>query len=144
MSDIEPGGGQSPMGAPPPAGPQPPIDRDEPTEEREVPIVGDMVQAVKRTSRFSKEVVATMISLATAAFGVVAALAWNSAITSVFQRYYPQVGQSPIPAARLVALFVYAVVVTLVGVVVIVLMGRLAARINAQPVEFKYPGVPKA
>ena len=85
-----------------------------------------------------------MISLATAAFGVVAALAWNSAITSVFQRYYPQAGTAPIPSARVVALFIYAVVVTLIGVVVIVLLGRLAARINAQPVEFRYPGVPKA
>jgi hypothetical protein len=26
----------------------------------------------------------------------------------------------------------------------IVLLGRLAARIKAEPVEFKYPGVPKA
>jgi uncharacterized membrane protein YjjP (DUF1212 family) len=38
----------------------------------------------KKTTRFSREVVATMISLASAAFGVVAALAWNSAITELF------------------------------------------------------------
>jgi hypothetical protein len=36
------------------------------------------------------------------------------------------------------------VIATLVGVLVIVLLGRLAARINAQPVEFKYPAVPKS
>jgi len=30
-----------------------------------------------------------------------------------------------------------------VGVVVIVLLGRLAARINAEPVEFKYPVAPR-
>lgn len=99
-----------------------------------VPVVGAVVQ---KTTRFSREVVATMISLASAAFGVVAALAWNAAITKVFARYFGSAGE-------ISALFIYAVVVTLVGVVVIVLLGRLAARINAQPVEFKYPVVPKS
>lgn len=92
---------------------------------------------VERTSRFSAEVVATMISLASAAFGVVAALAWNTAITSAFAEAFGTAG-------RLSALFVYAVAVTLIGVIVIVLLGRLAGRIKAQPLEFKYPGVPKS
>ena len=112
-----------------------PQDRPEHRSGADIPIVGDVVQAVKRTSRFSREVVATMISLATAAFGVVAALAWNSAVTAVFAGWTK--------GSRLSALFLYALLVTLIGVVVIVLLGRLAARINAQPVEFKYPGVPK-
>jgi hypothetical protein len=120
MSDVRPESGQ-------PVAP----------EGRGVPVVGDVVHAVKRTSRFSKEVVATMISLATAAFGVVAALAWNTAITKAFEATFGTTG-------TVGALFVYAVVATLIGVVVIVFLGRLAARINAQPVEFKYPGVPKA
>ena len=91
---------------------------------------------VARTTRFSREVVATMISLASAAFGVVAALAWNGAITALFNRYFGE-------GAKIGALFVYALLVTVVGVVVIVVLGRLAARINAQPVEFKYPAPPK-
>lgn len=103
-------------------------------EQRPVPMVGHVVA---RTSRFSREVVATMISLASAAFGVVAALAWNEAITGWFNETYSKGG-------RISALFIYAVVVTLVGVVVIVLLGRVAARINAQPVEFRYPAVPKS
>jgi hypothetical protein len=102
----------------------------------ETPIVGDVVAAMKKTTRFSKEVVATMISLATAAFGVVAALAWNTAITKLFERIFGT-------DAQVSALFVYAVLITLIGVIVIVILGRLAARINAEPVEFKYPGVPK-
>jgi len=129
MSDVEPGTGQTPLT------PGTPVEK-----EREAPVVTGVVT---RSGRFSKEVVATMISLATAAFGVVAALAWNSAITTVFQRYYPLPGTPLIPGGRISALFVYAVVVTLVGVIVIVILGRLAARINAEPVEFKYPGVPK-
>jgi hypothetical protein len=100
----------------------------------EVPIVG---QVVLKTSRFSKEVLATMISLASAAFGVVAALAWNTAITELFTRIF---GKN----ARISALFVYAVLITLIGVIVIVVMGRLAARLSAEPVEFKYPGVPRS
>ena len=102
----------------------------------EVPVVGEVV---KRTTRFSAEVVATMISLASAAFGVVAALAWNTAITRAFERAFG--AQS---AGTIGLLFVYAVVVTLIGVVVIVLLGRLEGRIKAQPLEFKYPGLPKS
>jgi uncharacterized membrane protein YjjP (DUF1212 family) len=99
---------------------------------------GPTVGVVERTSRFSREVVATMISLASAAFGVIAALAWNSAITKWFDSVFRK------NAAEVSALFLYAVIATLVGVFVIVLLGRLAARINAQPVEFKYPAVPKS
>ena len=94
-------------------------------------------QVVQRTGRFSKEVVATMISLASAAFGVVAALAWNSAITRAFAEAFGTAGE-------ISALFAYAVVVTLVGVVVIVLLGRIAARLGTEPVEFKYPGTPRS
>jgi predicted benzoate:H+ symporter BenE len=111
-------------------------EHDQPTQREgaaAVPVVGEMVV---KTSRFSAEVVATMISLASAAFGVVAALAWNSAITSAFTRAFGE-------TATIWALFVYAVLITLVGVIVIVLLGRLAARIKATPIEFKYPGVPK-
>ena len=79
-----------------------------------------------------------MIGLASAAFGVVAALAWNSAITAWFNQIFPGQGR-----ARVSALFVYAVVVTLIGVVVIVSLGRLSARLKAEPVEFKYPTPPK-
>ncbi len=96
-----------------------------------------VTKVVEKSARFTKEVVATMISLASAAFGVVAALAWNTAITSAVARYLHG------DKARISVLFLYAVVITLIGVVVIVMLGRLAARINAQPVEFKYPTAPK-
>jgi uncharacterized membrane protein YjjP (DUF1212 family) len=105
------------------------------------PVVGQMVQ---RTTRFSREVVATMIALASTAFGVVAALAWNAAITAWFNNTFgSEVQAQAIATANISALFIYAVVATVVGVVVIVLLGRLAARINAEPVEFKYPIAPR-
>ena len=103
----------------------------------EGPEEAEVVEAVvRRTARFSQEVLATMISLASAAFGVVAALAWNTAITTLFRQRFGE-------DAEVFALFTYAIVVTVIGVVVIVILGRLAGRLKAQPVEFKYPGVPK-
>ncbi len=90
---------------------------------------------VKRASRFSREFLATVISLATTALGVVAALAWNTALTKAFERF----GSF---SAQLTAYFVYAVVVTFVAVIVIVLLGRVATRVGAAPVEFKYPMKP--
>ncbi len=115
---------------------RPPAGSGDRNEDYDIPpIVGEVVQ---KTSRFSREVVATMISLATAAFGFVAALAWNTAITEVFTRAFGELS-----TAKISALFIYAVLVTVVGVVVIVLLGRLAARLRTEPIEFKYPGVPK-
>ena len=114
---------------------RPPVEPGRAKDELDIPpIVGEVVQ---KTSRFSREVVATMISLATAAFGFVAALAWNAAITEVFTRAFGQLS-----TAKISALFIYAIVVTLVGVFVIVLLGRLATRLRTEPIEFKYPGIP--
>jgi hypothetical protein len=67
----------------------------------------------------------TMISLASAAFGVVAALAWNSAITALVKEVFPS-------GSALVSLFLYAVIVTVIAVIVMVNLGRLAER-HAQP-----------
>src|SRR2546428_3333814 len=95
-----------------------------PEAEREgIPLVGQVVEkttvVVQKTTRFSKEFVATMISLVSVAFGVVAALAWNSAITAWFDDIFKDRMGSKVSA-----LFVYAVVATLIGVTVIVLLGR--------------------
>jgi hypothetical protein len=64
-----------------------------------------------------------MISLASAAFGVVAALAWNAAITELFKLIFP-------PAAGIVGLFVYAIIVTIVAVVVMVNLARAVQRVS--------------
>ncbi len=63
----------------------------------------------------------TMISLATAAFGLVAALAWNSFITELVKTALP--GQS-----GLTELLIYAVVITIIALIVIVSLGKLAER----------------
>lgn len=63
----------------------------------------------------------TMIALASAAFGVVAALAWNSAITALVKQIFGTGGQ-------IVSLFIYAILVTILAVIVMVNLGKLAAR----------------
>ena len=63
----------------------------------------------------------TMIALASAAFGVVAALAWNSAIIALVKQIFGTGGQ-------IVSLFIYAILVTILAVIVMVQLGKLAAR----------------
>jgi hypothetical protein len=65
--------------------------------------------------------IATMISLASAAFGVIAALAWNAFVTEALKQVLPA-------QSGLLGLLIYAVVVTVLAIVVIVWLGRLAAR----------------
>jgi hypothetical protein len=63
----------------------------------------------------------TMISLASAAFGVVAALAWNSAITALVKEVFGTGGQ-------IISLFIYAIIITIIAVIVMVNLGKIAER----------------
>jgi hypothetical protein len=65
--------------------------------------------------------VATMISLASAAFGIIAALAWNTFITDLIKVFLPA-GKGLLPE------LVYAIVITIIGVAVLSQMGKLAER----------------
>ncbi len=61
----------------------------------------------------------TMIALATAAFGLIAALAWNTAITDLIKVFLPA-GKGLAPE------FIYAIVVTILAIVVINGLGKYA------------------
>jgi len=63
----------------------------------------------------------TMISLASAAFGVVAALAWNGAITALVKQIFGTGGE-------IISLFIYAILITVVAVIVMVNLAKLAER----------------
>ena len=63
----------------------------------------------------------TMISLASAAFGVVAALAWNSAITALVRQIFGS-------GAQVISLFLYAIIITIIAVIVMVNLGKVAER----------------
>jgi hypothetical protein len=62
-----------------------------------------------------------MISLASAAFGVVAALAWNSAITALVRQIFGT-------GAQIISLFIYAILITVIAVIVMVNLAQLAER----------------
>jgi hypothetical protein len=69
------------------------------------------------------EIVEKMSALATGAFGLVAALAWNDAIQSLFTLVFGQ-------ASGIAAKFVYAAIITATVVVVTMRLSRLANRIK--------------
>lgn len=75
-----------------------------------------------------KNYLKTMISLATTAFGLVAALAWNSAITALFARIFGE-------ASGIISLFVYAVVITLLVVTITAKLGKLAEKAGLENKE---------
>ena len=69
----------------------------------------------------------TMIALASAALGLVAALAWNEAIRETIRLVLGERG-------GLVGLYVYAVAATVIAVVVLVALARAAARVGGEAV----------
>jgi hypothetical protein len=67
------------------------------------------------------EVIDKLAALVTAAFGLVAALAWNGAIQAIFKKVFgTSEGVGP--------MLVYAVVVTLIAVLATIWVGKAAGR----------------
>jgi hypothetical protein len=71
-----------------------------------------------------RAMIQTMISLASASLGLVAALAWNEAIKALLATL--NLGDN------LAGLFAYAIVATLVAVIVLVWLGKIASRIGGE------------
>jgi Family of unknown function (DUF5654) len=71
-----------------------------------------------------RAMIQTMIALASASLGLVAALAWNEAIKALLAKMH--LGDS------LLGLFGYAMVATLFAVLVLVWLGKIASRIGGQ------------
>lgn len=80
----------------------------------------------------SSEVLDRILQLMTAAFGLVAALAWNDAIQTLFNELFGE-------AAGLAAKFFYAAIITIVVVVVTVRLGRLSERLKKDEEESSAP-----
>lgn len=87
---------------------------------------GHLHKASEEARTFRREVVEKMSALATAAFGLVAALAWNNAIQAIFARFY-----KPNDPSAIWPLIGYAALVTVVGVLIILWIGRIAARLKS-------------
>ncbi len=75
----------------------------------------------------AKMVMQSMIALASAALGLVAALAWNDAIKETIKLFLH--GNE-----SLASKYTYAVLATLLAVVVIVVLARIAAKVGGEAV----------
>ena len=69
----------------------------------------------------------TMITLASASLGLVAALAWNEAIKATITRILGE-------GDGLVGLYIYAVLATILAVIVLLSLARAAARIGGEAI----------
>lgn len=67
----------------------------------------------------------TMITLSSAAFGLVVALAWNEAIKATMKQLF-DLGES------LAALYAYAILATIVGIVVLIYLTKLSAKVGGE------------
>ena len=77
-------------------------------------------------SSFKLEVMDRIVALMTAAFGMVAALAWNSAISKLFEVWLGTTGDA------VLGFLIYAIVVTIIAVAAIVLISRSYSKMKAK------------
>lgn len=73
----------------------------------------------------AKTVMKTIITLVTTAFGLVAGLAWNDAIQKLIESVFDA-------GSALSGLFIYAILVTIIAVIVTVLLARIAAKMGVE------------
>ncbi|MFH1408674.1 MAG: DUF5654 family protein [Nanoarchaeota archaeon] len=68
-----------------------------------------------------KDVIEKIAALLIAAFGLVAALAWNGAIQAIFKKLFGEADSIP-------AMLTYAIVVTIIAVLVTIQIGKAAEK----------------
>ncbi|MBQ9025443.1 MAG: hypothetical protein IJ104_03570 [Methanobrevibacter sp.] len=76
-------------------------------------------------SEVSKLIMETILGLITTAFAFVAGLAWNDAIQALIEQF---VGFGD----ALPSLFIYAIIVTILAVIVTVILARFAAKMGIE------------
>lgn len=82
-------------------------------------------KAKKETKKFKKQVARKTLTLVTSGFGLVAALAWNEVIKEFVAEYIkPFFGES----SGLISLLIYALLVTLLAVLITYNLARFAEK----------------
>ena len=74
------------------------------------------------------EILDKIAALITAAFGLIAALAWNGAIRAIFERLFGS-------ADNITAMVIYAVIVTVIAVLVTIWIARSLKRAKGEKDE---------
>ena len=75
-----------------------------------------------------KDIIEKLSALVTAAFGLVAALAWNDAIKALFKGPCGAEGAGALCSLSSGGPWVYAIIVTLIAVAVTIWIGKLAEK----------------
>lgn len=85
------------------------------------------IETPNSTKELPKAVIKQMTTLATSGFGLVAALAWNNVIKETVDMYIkPLIG----PNSGLVSLIIYAVLVTILAVIVTLQLSKLEQKLR--------------
>ena len=84
-------------------------------------------ESLQPAHSYARIIVQTLITLASASLGFVAALAWNEAIKATISKIF-QTDES------LAGLYTYAILATVIAIVVILILSRIAARIGGDAV----------
>lgn len=77
---------------------------------------------------FKVELITQLVTLSTSGFGVVAALAWNDTIQQLVKDYI----EPKIPGSGITSRLIYALLVTLLAVLITYQLSRLAAKFQEQ------------
>ena len=80
-----------------------------------------MADEEEKPTTLKQEVLDKIAALVTAAFGLVAALAWNDAIKTIFKEIF---GES----STVVPMLMYAIIVTIIAVILIIIVARAVAK----------------
>lgn len=71
----------------------------------------------------TKEFFEKLVFFITSAFGLIAALAWNNAITALIDRYIPK-------GSTLISLFIYAIFITFIAVLATIQLGKMSKKLE--------------
>lgn len=85
---------------------------------------------MKKVNELRSEFLKTMVQLATAGFGLAAALAWNEAIQGLINKFLPE-------GSGLRSQFLYAMTITAIAVLTTYFLGKAAQRATAEEEESK-------
>lgn len=87
-----------------------------------------MAKKSAQEKKLHVELIRQMLSLATAGFGLVAALAWNNFIQEFVNMYI----KKWVPGSGLVSLFIYALIITIIAVVVTYQLSKILQRVDSE------------
>ncbi len=79
----------------------------------------DDFDRIPTSKKMKKEIIEKLSALITVATGFIVGLAWNSAIQGIFHKYYTE---------QILPMLVYALLVTIVGVMLAIWIGRISER----------------